>query len=74
MEEDMMVNGNKITCTEEEPILGKMAESILENILMIKNTGMENIHGLMVVNTSGNGKMENKTEKEDICYQMVLKE
>jgi len=50
MAEGMKVSGWTTICMEKESIHGKMVESMMENMLKIKNMGMEHIFGLMVEN------------------------
>jgi len=55
---------------ELDYILGKMEESIKDNIIWIKRMVMEYIDGLMEEYTMVIGKMENSMGMENIFYQM----
>jgi hypothetical protein len=57
---------------EKDAIDGKMVGAMKVSIRMIKNTGMANIHGLMVENTLVNGMRVNKMELESFNYLMVV--
>jgi hypothetical protein len=48
MVENMLENGIIIICMEEEYILGKMVESMMDIIIMIKNMDLVFINGQMV--------------------------
>ena len=49
---------------------GKMAESMKVNIKTIRNTVWDSTCGLMVANTTGNGKMVSSTATELIDSKM----
>ena len=46
----------------------------LENGLMVTDMDKASIHGQMVTNTMGNGRMEVNMEKESGCSQVVVRE
>lgn len=53
-------------------INGKMAESMLVDINMIKKVDMENITGMMDVFLKGCGKMVKETDRVEFYIQMVM--
>lgn len=59
-------NGVIIRCMVKAPLLGLMAESMLESMQMTKNTAMENSFGQILAATKEIGKMGNKMVKEFI--------
>ena len=50
-----MESGRIIRCTVRESLLGKMAESMMESTLMIRNKDMVYLHGQMEGSTKGTG-------------------
>jgi hypothetical protein len=59
---------------EREFTFGRMEESTKENIIMIKKKDTEYINGRMGESILVNGKTGNNMEKENINFQMELKE
>jgi len=51
--------------------LGKMEENTKVSILKTKKKDLVSIHGLMEDAMKDNGKEENKTDKENIQFQVV---
>ena len=70
MAESTKVNGETITCTDEESIPGQTEDVMKETIKMIKNMGMANTPGQTVASTKANGKMESNMVKESISMLM----
>ena len=73
MEENIMVNGRIIICTERVFTLGKTEECMKEIMRTTENTVMEYILGTMESNMKVGGKMESSTEKE-FTERMVVTE
>lgn len=63
MEESMKATGNKITCMVRGTISGLTAESMKDNMLMIKRMATECIHIRTDGATKECGRMENSTVK-----------
>lgn len=73
MEGGSMESGETTTCMERASTLGKMAESMKGNMLMIGNMGTESTPGQMEDNTLDSGKTVNSMEKADTDRQMDWK-
>ncbi len=63
-EDNMKGNGKTTKCTVKVSSRGEMEGDMRVITSMIKKKVLECLNGLMVENTSANGKMENKTDRE----------